>query len=77
MARWTGGDLAVPIDLKVRLVKALPSPRLPTRIIGHGTDDGHAIVSLAIKQYLCGGIPFVHKVLGGKLVTLQGESVLA
>ena len=65
-----GDDRVSPVDQKMRLVKTLPRPRLPTGIIGHGADDGHWMGPLTLQSHLSRRIPLVDKVFAGEKIAL-------
>ena len=52
LAHRAGHDLALPIDPKLRFVKASPLAGLPTRVVGDGTKERDAIRLLALDQNL-------------------------
>jgi nucleotidyltransferase/DNA polymerase involved in DNA repair len=50
LARWTCDHLASPIDLKLSLDEPVARARLPTRIVGDGTDNGDIVPLPAVDQ---------------------------
>ncbi len=49
-ARWARHHLVIPVHDEISLVEACTVAGLPTGIIGYGTDDGHAILTLAVDE---------------------------
>src|SRR6516165_12480456 len=69
LARRAGHHTALPVHDETSLVEACPVAGLPSGVIGHGTDDRHAMLTLAMHEHMRIGIALVNQMLRRQQVT--------
>jgi hypothetical protein len=64
LACWASHHLSIPVDEELRLGQPIVRAGLPAWIVSDRTDDGHAMLLLAVDQHSGVSVALVDKMLG-------------